>query len=310
MPFRIGPWELMLVFIYLLPYIWTALCLHIIANKTGTPNGWLAWIPIANIYLMCKVANKPGWWTILFFIPLVNIVIGITVWMGIAEARNQPSWLGILMIIPIVNFLILGILAFTSGREDNMVWLVAIASLYTLFLSSGILFSFFVFSPTIQIEFGWTAIELFIVLLISLFVIGVLFVVIRRFADTFGVKLAVSLGVLLLGPGCLLMSQIAIFWQLLVFWGIVVGAGIGSGIASVISALWAWLPNRKWFRFGILGVVLGLGILIIPLISTQFSMLFGWRTAYIIIGTIALFSLFPMIVILVIAQFLKRKQTA
>jgi len=114
MPFRIGPWELMLVFICLLPYIWTALCLHIIANKTSTPNGWLAWIPIANIYLMCKVANKPGWWTILFFIPLVNIVIGIIVWMGIAEVRNQPSWLGILMIIPIVNFLILGILAFTS----------------------------------------------------------------------------------------------------------------------------------------------------------------------------------------------------
>lgn len=191
-----------------------------------------------------------------------------------------------------------------------MVWLVAIASLYTLFLSSGILFSFFVFSPLIQVEFGWTAIELVIVVLISLFIIGVLFVVIRRFADRFGVKLAVSLGVLLLGPGCLLMSQITSFWQLLVFWGIVVGAGIGSGIASVISALRAWLPNRKRFRFGILGVGLGLGILIIPLISNQFSITYGWRTAYILIGTIAMPSLLPMIIILVIAQCLKRNQTA
>ena len=95
-------------------YIWMALCLHIIANKTDTQNPWLAWIPIANIYLMCKVGSKPGWLTILFFIPLVNIVIGIIVWMGIAEARNRPSWLGVLMIIPIVNFIIPGILAFTS----------------------------------------------------------------------------------------------------------------------------------------------------------------------------------------------------
>jgi len=95
-------------------YIWIALCLHIIANKTNTANPWLAWIPIANIYLMCKVGGKPGWWTILFFIPLVNIIIGIIVWMGIAEARNRPSWLGVLMIIPVVNFIIPGVLAFSS----------------------------------------------------------------------------------------------------------------------------------------------------------------------------------------------------
>ncbi|MFC1955435.1 DUF5684 domain-containing protein [Chloroflexota bacterium] len=76
---------------WLAVYVWLALCLHIIANKTNTSNPWLAWIPIANFYLMCKVADKPGWWTILFFIPLVNIVIAIIVWMGIAEARNQPS---------------------------------------------------------------------------------------------------------------------------------------------------------------------------------------------------------------------------
>jgi len=61
---------------------------------------------------MCKIAGKPGWWTILFFIPLVNIVLAIIVWMGIAEARGKPSWLGILMIIPVVNFAIPGILAF------------------------------------------------------------------------------------------------------------------------------------------------------------------------------------------------------
>lgn len=99
---------------WLVAYVWFALCLHIIAKKTNTPNPWLAWIPIANIYLMCKVAGKPGWWTILFFIPLVNIVFTIIVWMGIAEARHQPSWLGILMIIPFVNFIIPGILAFSN----------------------------------------------------------------------------------------------------------------------------------------------------------------------------------------------------
>jgi len=95
-------------------YVWMALCLQIIARKTNTPNTWLAWIPIANIYLMCKVAGKPGWWTVLFFIPIANIVFAILVWMNIAEARNQPGWLGILTIIPIGNFVIPGILAFSG----------------------------------------------------------------------------------------------------------------------------------------------------------------------------------------------------
>ncbi|MBU2535874.1 MAG: DUF5684 domain-containing protein [Chloroflexota bacterium] len=95
-------------------YVWLALTLHIIANKTGTRNAWLAWIPIANLYLTCKVAGHSGWWTILFFIPLVNIVLGVIVWMGIASARKHPSWLGILMIIPVVNLIIPGILAFTE----------------------------------------------------------------------------------------------------------------------------------------------------------------------------------------------------
>jgi len=66
------------------------------------------------LYLMCKVAGRSGWWTILFFIPLVNLVLGVIIWMAIARARNQPSWLGILMIIPVVNLVALGILAFSE----------------------------------------------------------------------------------------------------------------------------------------------------------------------------------------------------
>ena len=95
-------------------YVWAALCLYIIAKKTSTPNPWLAWIPIANIYLACKIAGKPGWWTVLFFIPIVNIVFVIIVWWRIAEARKKPGWLAILLVIPIVNLVIEGILAFAD----------------------------------------------------------------------------------------------------------------------------------------------------------------------------------------------------
>lgn len=95
-------------------YVYFALALQVIANKTNVENGWLAWIPIANFYLMCKIAEKPGWWFLLFFLPLVNIIIMIIIWMKIAEIRNKPSWLGILFLVPIVNLIIVGYLAFSE----------------------------------------------------------------------------------------------------------------------------------------------------------------------------------------------------
>ncbi len=100
-------------------YVYLAVCLQTIARKTGTEHGWLAWIPIANAYLMCKVAVKPGWWLLLFFIPIVNIVFMVIVWMGIAEARDKKGWLGILMIVPIANLIVPGYLAFSGGSTGG-----------------------------------------------------------------------------------------------------------------------------------------------------------------------------------------------
>ncbi len=96
----------------LLVYAYFAYALMVIAQKTNTENAWLAWIPIANIYLMCQIAGKPVWWIILAFIPLVNIVITVLLWMGIAEARGKPSWWGILILVPIINLAVPGMIAF------------------------------------------------------------------------------------------------------------------------------------------------------------------------------------------------------
>lgn len=99
---------------WIIIYVYFAICLMMIANKTSTANSWFAWIPILNVFLMLMIAKKPLWWFILLLIPLVNIVIGIIVWMAVAEARGKPSWVGILMIVPFVNLIIPGYLAFSN----------------------------------------------------------------------------------------------------------------------------------------------------------------------------------------------------
>lgn len=109
-----GAAMVVLLFICLAAYIYMSLALQTIANKTSTPNAWLAWIPIANIFLMLQIAKKPLWWFILCLIPLVNIIIIIMIWMGIAEARGKPNWWGILMIVPIANLIVPGYLAWAD----------------------------------------------------------------------------------------------------------------------------------------------------------------------------------------------------
>lgn len=98
----------------LVVYIFTSFCLMKIADKLDIPNSWLSWVPIAQIWVMVRAAGKPGWWLILFFIPLVNFVIGLIVFFSIPTSLNKSSLYGLLIFVPILGvFLYFGLLAFT-----------------------------------------------------------------------------------------------------------------------------------------------------------------------------------------------------
>jgi hypothetical protein len=77
-------------------------------EKAGQP-GWGCIIPIFNVYCLVKIAGKEWWWLLLYFIPLVNIVIGILVLVGVA--RNFGKGVGFavgLIFLPVIFFPILG----------------------------------------------------------------------------------------------------------------------------------------------------------------------------------------------------------
>lgn len=112
-PDNIG-WLSFLIIIGLVVYGYLSLAVQTIARKTETENDWFAWIPIANFFLLLAIAKRPIWWFFLMLIPLVNVVIFIVVWMGIAEARSKPNWWGLLMLIPGVSLIVPGYLAWSE----------------------------------------------------------------------------------------------------------------------------------------------------------------------------------------------------
>ncbi len=114
---------LILLFIILIIalYIYISLALMTIAHKTKTAYPWLAWIPIANIYLMVKISKQPWWVMLLFLIGLVPIfgllvVIGLFtfLWWNICEVRGKPGWLGLFTPFPILNLIMIGIVAWSD----------------------------------------------------------------------------------------------------------------------------------------------------------------------------------------------------
>ncbi len=71
--------------------------------------GWACLIPIYNIYVILKIAGKPGWWLLLYFVPLVNIIIAIMVVHGVSTnfGRGVGTTLG-LIFLPFIFYPILG----------------------------------------------------------------------------------------------------------------------------------------------------------------------------------------------------------
>lgn len=77
-------------------------------SKAGEP-GWAAIIPLFNMYIILKIAGRPWWWLILYFIPIVSLVIWVVVSVDIAKAFGKGTGFGIgLALLPFIFFPVLG----------------------------------------------------------------------------------------------------------------------------------------------------------------------------------------------------------
>lgn len=108
-------------------YIYSSLCLYFIAKKTNNSFAWLAWIPIANVFLMCKIASLSYWWVLILLFSWLRYVgafvsVGFFgfLWYRIALARNKPGWVGILAVVPVLNLFIYGYLAFSDSGTSSL----------------------------------------------------------------------------------------------------------------------------------------------------------------------------------------------
>ena len=110
---------IMLYFIAFVLYIFTSLCLFLIAKKLDVPSPWTAWIPVIQVWTFVSSAGKAWWWILLLLVPIVNTIVGIYLWICITENLGRNKWLGLLMLLPIINLVFLGMLAFSKTEQSD-----------------------------------------------------------------------------------------------------------------------------------------------------------------------------------------------
>jgi hypothetical protein len=77
-------------------------------EKAGQ-EGWKVIIPFYNIYIMLKIVGRPGWWLILFFIPIVNIVVWIILLVDMSKSFGHGVGFALgLIFLSWIFWLILG----------------------------------------------------------------------------------------------------------------------------------------------------------------------------------------------------------
>jgi uncharacterized membrane protein YhaH (DUF805 family) len=93
----------------LLGYLLYCFPLALIFKKAGqTP--WTAFIPIVNIYVLCKTVGRPGWWVILFLIPIVGFIVSIIVFYDLAKSFGHGGGFTVgLVLLPWIFMFILAL---------------------------------------------------------------------------------------------------------------------------------------------------------------------------------------------------------
>ena len=77
-------------------------------TKAGE-HGWAVIIPFYNYWCMLRIVGRPGWWLVLYFIPIVNFIIFLMVLWDLTKSFSKPpGWFFGLWLLPFIFFPILG----------------------------------------------------------------------------------------------------------------------------------------------------------------------------------------------------------
>ena len=182
-------------------------------------------------------------------------------------------------------------------------YIVAGAALFTMVITYGSYNSFGVFFGPLLSDLNRTRAMVSGAFSLSWTMQGALSIVMGRLTDRFGPRVVLTICGVLVGLGYLLMSQIGAVWQLYLFYGVIIGGGMGGSWVPIVSTIARWFVKKRNLMTGIVLTGVSIGTLIAPPVASRLISAYDWRTSYLIVGCIVL------VAVVLVAQLLRRDPT-
>ncbi len=179
-------------------------------------------------------------------------------------------------------------------------YIVVAVSSFSMALIFGVHYAFGVFFIPLTAEFGWTRAMTSGPFSLVWIMQGLLSIVMGGFNDRFGPRVVLSICAVLVGSGYLLTSQTHAIWQMYLFYGGLVGAGLGGTFVPLTSTAARWFVKNRGLMTGVVASGVGVGALVGPPIANWLIGAYSWRTSYLVLGAIV------FVGVLAAAQFLKK----
>ncbi len=174
-------------------------------------------------------------------------------------------------------------------------WTVILSAFAQMFVSSGSNAAAPIFFASVLKDLGWGRASISLAASINTAVVGVAMLVIGGLVDKHGPKTIILAGLPLMGMSTIALSGISQVWHLLLLYALL-GLGFAcTGLPSVSALVARWFYKKRGLAMGICLTGFALGQLVVVPLSAYMILLFGWRTAYVILGGALLVTTLTMI---------------
>ena len=163
-------------------------------------------------------------------------------------------------------------------------WVVVAVTFLTMLVTAAAMSAPGVMIVPLQREFGWSNEAISTALAIRILLFGLFGPFAAAFMNRFGLRQVMIAALALIAVGLLASLAMTRLWQLILFWGIVLG--IGTGLTAIVLAATVaarWFTERRGLVIGLLSASSATGqLLFLPLIAGLTEHL-GWRAALLLV---------------------------
>ena len=165
-------------------------------------------------------------------------------------------------------------------------WRVVVALFIVTSCIATAVSTFGVFLPVLCETFGWSRGAVSVVLSVSLMLGGVAAFPVGRIADRRGPRAVLAATIAIGAVGFLVSARIDALWQLYLSYGVLVGIGMSSIYVLTAATVARWFAARRGLVLAVVLSGFNLGWLTGGPLAASLIEHAGWRTAYVVLGTL------------------------